>query len=138
MLQQTIGNVKIQVKHKDTVLNPLNQTDRSSKTYRCHKYHVSCTNLDTRTRITFPWYDSIYATQHKHIEHSEVVGDVLYSIRSDFWITKESYPTYEDFAQAYGYDEDSRSCEKLYRRVVNHAEKLHKVFSEEVIESLPE
>lgn len=137
MLKKQIGNIQVEVKFHDVVSNPWGEIN-SRQVNHHNKYKVKCVNLDTNEEIFFSWYDSIHATINYPIEHSEVLDGVLSCVRSDYFITSDNYPTFEDFASEFGYDEDSRKAERTYIRCVRHGDKLHKVFSEEVIETLPE
>ena len=62
--------------------------------------------------------------------------DILEIITSDFFYTKEYYPNYEDFAQEFGYSEDSIKGLSIYERCLKQGEKLHSVFSVDEIEKL--
>ena len=64
------------------------------------------------------------------------VDDLLYtilaSVASDYYIPDD----YTDFISEFGYDDNS-DTKKLHRKCVVHAEKLHKIFTDEDIEALP-
>lgn len=64
--------------------------------------------------------------------------DILEIITSDFFYTKDYYPSYDDFAQEFGYDEDSRKGYRIYERCLEQGDKLHSVFSESDIRKLSE
>lgn len=55
--------------------------------------------------------------------------DILEIITSDFYYTKDNYPTYEDFAEEFGYGYDSIKGYKIYEKCLVQGEKLHNVFS---------
>lgn len=51
-------------------------------------------------------------------------------------LTKSDPGTFEDFCNEYGYDNDSRKAEKIYRAVVQEWEKVNRFFTSEEIEEL--
>ena len=69
-------------------------------------------------------------------EESRIFNDLLYSIlasvASDYYIPND----YIDFISEFGY-EDNSDTKKRYRKCAEHSAKLHKIFTEEDIESLP-
>lgn len=96
-------------------------------------YRVYITNK--RKTINFLFGDSIYNTQNG-IQPTE--NDILACIRSDYYITKNKFPTYEDFAREFGYELDSRKREKIYKQCIKQSEKLHLVFCQDDIDKMPE
>lgn len=53
-------------------------------------------------------------------------------------ITKSDPYTFEDFCSEYGYDEDSRAAEKVYKAVVKDWAKVERFFTLEEIEEMQE
>lgn len=53
-------------------------------------------------------------------------------------LTKYNPFTFEDFCGAFGYDEDSRKAEKVYKAVVEEWENIKILYSDEEIEKLQE
>lgn len=96
-------------------------------------YRVTITNRGRQA--SFKFGDSIANTQN-----GGTLDDysVLACVKGDYYYTKERFPTFEDFASEFGYDVDSRQQEKLYKRCLKQAEKLHRVFTPEEIEKLPD
>lgn len=96
-------------------------------------YRVTITNRGQRA--SFKFGDSIVNTQER-----KVLDDysVLACVKADYYNTKEYYPTFEDFAGEFGYDRDSRQAEKIYKQCLKQAERLHRVFTQEEIEKLPD
>lgn len=134
MIERQVGNVLITVKFDKVVEVEFLE---GKKGY-ANKYAVKCKNLDTGIQITFPFTDSIRNYYVKDIEHDELIDSILACIRSDFHYDKEMFPTFEDFANEFGYDLDSRKAEKLYHKVIKLADKLQSVFTKELVETFPE
>ncbi len=65
-------------------------------------------------------------------------NDILELIIGDFFLTKENYPTYNDFAPEFGYNSDSIKGLRIYEKVIKQSDKLHKVFDEQDIINLRE
>lgn len=96
-------------------------------------YKVTITNRDKRT--SFKFGDSINNTQeHKPLDDYSILA----CVKSDYYSGQEYYPTFEDFADGFGYDRDSRQAEKTYKQCLKQAKKLHRVFTQEEIEKLPD
>lgn len=96
-------------------------------------YRITITNKDKRASFTFG--DSIANTR----EHKPLDDDsVLACVKGDYYNTKEYYPTFKDFADGFGYERDSRQAEKVYKQCLRQAKKLHRVFTQEEIEKLPD
>lgn len=133
-IKKVYGNVTVKAKYEDTVQNPW--SDPTFGKHLINKYKIVCTNNDTEVQISYPFYDSIHNTLNKEVEHDKLLDDVVSCITSDFRTTLENYPSYEDFAHEFGYDEDSRKGEKTYKECIKLGEKLNKVFSKTLIEEL--
>lgn len=131
MIERQVGNVLVTVKF-DKVAEV--ETFGGKKDY-ANKYIVKCKNLDTGIRITFPFTDSIRNYYDKDIEHDELIDSILECIREDFYLDIKMFPTFEDFANEFGYDLDSRKAEKVYHEVIKQAAKLQSVFTEELVET---
>lgn len=58
------------------------------------------------------------------------------TITSDYYYTKENYPTYKDFASEFGYGEDSIKGLKIYKLCLVQGGKLHKLFTDKDIEDV--
>lgn len=96
-------------------------------------YRVTIANRGQR--ISFKFGDSIVNTR----EGKELENDsILSCAKADYFTTKENYPTFENFADDFGYDRDSREAEKIYKNCLKQAGKLHRVFTPEEIEKLPD
>ena len=53
-------------------------------------------------------------------------------------ITKYDPGTFEDFCLDYGYDDDSRKAERIYKNVVKEWQEVRKLFNDEELELLRE
>lgn len=96
-------------------------------------YRVTIANRGKR--ISFKFGDSIVNTrEHKPLDDYSVLA----CVKGDYFSTKEYYPTFEDFADSFGYDKDSRQAEKVYKQCLKQAEKLHRVFTDKEVEKLPD
>ncbi len=65
-----------------------------------------------------------------------LLKDVLYSLVMDS--DALDYPTFEDWADCFGYDTDSRSGEKVYRACLEIALKMRAMFGDAGLEKLRE
>ena len=94
-------------------------------------YRVTITNRGQQT--SFKFGDSIANTQEgKELDDYSVLA----CVKGDYYNTKENYPTFQDFASEFGYDIDSRQAERVYKKCLKQARKLHLVFTQEEIEKL--
>lgn len=134
MIKRQVGDVVVRVKFSDVVEAPWGRLG----TARVNKYTVKCHNKETNATISFPFHDSIANTQTKDVEHGELIDSILDCIHSDYSCTKESYPTFEDFCDMFGYDEDSRRDERTYKEAIALGDKLQSVFSEELVSTFSE
>lgn len=135
MIKKDVGNVTVKVTFVRRVEEPFNQFTKKEEV---NKYSVRCLNRDTGKQISFPCYDSIHATKTLPTEYPELMNIVLSCIKMDYHCSSDNYPTFEEFASAFGYDEDSRKAEKIYHDVVKHGDKLNTVFSAELVETFPD
>lgn len=86
-------------------------------------------------KTSFSFGDSLNNT---HEQKKPDKNGLLETITSDYFYTTEYYPTFEDFASEMGYKEDSRSAEKIYKKCIEGADKLHTVFNDADIEKIRE
>lgn len=63
-------------------------------------------------------------------------AEVLYCICSDYAVM--DYSSFEDWANSYGYDTDSRKAERIYRECLEQALKLKSILGPNVIAELQE
>jgi len=93
--------------------------------YRVHlRYHFPG---DSR-RSKFASVDFYQGSAHTK---PPTVADVLYCILSD--ASARHHGSFEDWAQEYGFDEDSRKAEQIYRRCLKTAEDMVDCFGEDTI-----
>lgn len=124
-----VGNVEVKVKHKGVEQSTLIRDGY------CNKYSVVCTNKDTGVQISFPFYGSVYDYYNNVPEYRGLLDIVIECIQSDYYYDADRFPSFEDFANEFGYEQD-RDSEKIYKRVIKHAEKLQRVFDSDLIASL--
>ena len=95
-----------------------------------NQYKVTIYNGAHKFSTTFT--DSIYNTQNgKKSSHF----DMLYCIVSDMQCVQYN-DTFEDFASEFGYDEDSRSAEKIYKACLKTKDNLERLFGNDGCEIL--
>jgi hypothetical protein len=146
---EMIPQPKIEIK-KETILDKIKVffkddgygayfDDDEEKGEARNKYKVTVEYNGKRT--TFPFGDSIHNTQEGKTPESDPVdykNSILEFLTSDYYYTKENYPSYKEFASEFGYDEDSRKGEKIYSRSLKQGEKLHKIFNDSDIQKIRE
>jgi len=77
-------------------------------------------------RMTVQWWAGSLAGE-------PTLFDVLYSLCSDSFGVDESF---EDWAGDYGYDEDSREAERIYKAVKRQAERFQNLVGEDAYDFL--
>ena len=83
--------------------------------------------------INFSFGNSLNDTwEHKKPDKN----GLLETLASDYCYTKDYYPTFQDFASEFGYDEDSIKAEGIYKKCLENADKLHKLFTDADIEAI--
>lgn len=85
--------------------------------------------------ITLPFGDSIHNTENGTKTSDE---SYLENLCMDASYTKENYPTFADFANEFGYDEDSMKAFKIYNNALKFGAKIGTVFTDEEIQQLQE
>jgi len=63
-------------------------------------------------------------------------ADVFYCICRDYEV--RDYQCFEDWANAYGYDTDSRRAERTYNACLGIAQQMHRVLGHEIVATLTE
>lgn len=77
---------------------------------------------------------TFYYSQGYGYHHAEpVLASVLESLANDY---DPNDMTFEEFCSNYGYDEDSRKAEKVYRALRKETQALDRLFGEEGMENL--
>lgn len=85
-----------------------------------HEYLRRCAETGTYMRILGGRvYESIMSFAKPIAIPAPELRDVLYSLALDSEVLE--YPTFEEWASSYGYDEDSRAAEKTYRACLDIA-----------------
>jgi len=120
---------KIDVDFKFQALRPYFDEDEEPR--NC--YAVTVSYKDNSVKFT---YGDSLADTHDDLKPKK--RDILEIITSDFFYTKDYYPTFGDFAKEMGLSEDSIKGLETYKKCLVQGEKLHKVFSENEINNLRE
>lgn len=86
-------------------------------------------------RVSYESVDSVFGTIH-YREPVPVprLEDVLYSLVMDSDVL--DYPVFEDWADSYGYDKDSRKGEQIYRACLEIGLKLRALIGNDSLERL--
>lgn len=87
--------------------------------------------FETKYGVKYNRFESIGG---EHIQPNFV--DVMYSLVSDYSVL--DYADYESFADSYGYDQDSRKGEEIYKAGVRHGLKLRGSLGEDKMQELQE
>ena len=99
------------------------------KSRRVNTYKVTLKN--ERGQYTFKFWDSVHATQNN-----------TKPTQYDFLVCLSCYDYgeqgFKEFCDAYGYDIDSRTAEKVYKAVVKQEENLKRLFTEKELNLLNE
>lgn len=78
-----------------------------------------------RRQMTIPFFMGIAHTNEPTLE------DVMPCLVSDYFAA-ENARNFEDFANDFGYDTDSRKAEKIYKQCLKEAEKMKKLFGNDL------
>lgn len=130
--ERLIDRIKISFKDNGYKVGYFDKDDEARNIYL-----VTVSYNGKKTQFTFG--DSIHNTvegKSPESDPEDYKNSILDIITSDYYYTKDQYPSYSDFAGEFGYGEDSRSGEKTYKRCLVQGEKLHKLFSDNEIEQL--
>ena len=84
-------------------------------------------------KMSFVFWDSIENTRKQSIK---AVNPSTYDVLA--CLTKYDPGTFEDFCSGYGYDEDSRTAERVYIDVIREYKQLCSIFTDEQMEELRE
>lgn len=76
-----------------------------------------------------------YYSQGPAIYHGPEIEDVLNCLALDS-LSFENARDFEDFANEFGYDTDSRRAEKIYRACEKTSKSMHRLFSDYQLEEL--
>ena len=120
-LEKFITENKIQFSCDWVVERPDNSMNKNMDHWRC----VLKANGKT---FTF-YYSQGYGHHHKE----PVLASVLESLANDY---NPSDMSFEDFCSEYGYSEDSRKAEKVYRALRKETQALDRLFGEEGMKDL--
>ena len=94
-----------------------------------HGIQYAVTLKNKRGAYTFDFWDSLH---NKEQGNQPNEYDVLACLQV------EQFNTFADFADCYGYDQDSRQAYKIYTGIVEQAEQLARIFTRRQLEQLAE
>jgi hypothetical protein len=93
---------------------------------------VTVTNTDNKKRCTFEFWSSI---ANPELNEEYDILNSFYTFVSD---AVGSDQTFENFCGEYGYNEDSREAEKIYRKCQKSLEKLKRIYDGDIYDLLSE
>lgn len=137
------ANAKMKIKYVGTMINK----EWKEKEERC-LYEITLTS--PRGSMTFNFWDSIQNTKIRKMPFDaynvqankelaakkKAVVPSVYDVLD--CLTKCDPGTFEDFCSGYGYDEDSRTAERIYFAVQKEYAQLARIFTPEEMEELAE
>lgn len=103
--------------------------DDKKKDYKRNIFRITLSR--GRIRYSFDFGDSVSNSQKFPVQYPTEY-DVLTCL------TKYDVGSFEDFCHEFGYDEDSRTAERIYKAVLKEYDGVCKLWSEEEIEELQE
>ena len=92
-------------------------------------YNITLTRKERNFKWTFKFGQSLHSSYFKT---KPTAYDVLAGL------IKCDLDTFKEFCSSYGYDEDSRKAEKIYKAVVEEWNKITRLWDAEVIKKLQE
>ncbi len=101
----------------------------------CPSYRQGAMSAQLADDLDFEVENGRYAGQNKEIELPEL-EDVLYSLVSDYAVL--DYANFEEWANEYGYDFDSKAAEKIYKLTKENALMFQIVMGDDNIKVLGE
>lgn len=111
---------------------------KENQNQKTNTYRVQIKN-DNGKKFSFDFHDSIYNTNSKQILHFELIESIIESIQSDYYLTTDYYPTFNDFASDFGYklhESDGYNVKSLYKKCMKHGAGLQKVISKDWLENI--
>jgi hypothetical protein len=111
----TFKNFEVKASYKGT-----KKADWSSDNFNNHM--VTVTNTETEQKITFEFWASI-ANPELNKEY-----DILNAFYCFVGDAISGMETFESFCSEFGYDSDSRTAEKIYKKCKKQLEKLNKIY----------
>ena len=116
---------------------PDNLMDTNMNHYKCR---ITCTRFVPNVRSESRYRKqargfTLYFSQGFGITHEPKLADVLDCLASDA-AGYENASTFEDWAEEYGYDTDSRKAERMYRTIKRQAEQLRRTIGDEAYQTL--
>jgi hypothetical protein len=91
-----------------------------------NNHMITVTNMETGVKIRFEFWASI--AKPEITEETEILN-AFYCLVSDAIAGNDSF---ENFCSEFGYDQDSRTAEKIYRKCKKQLEKLQKIYDGDI------
>jgi len=91
-----------------------------------NNHMVTVTNTETSNKITFEFWASM---THPELNREYDILNAFYCFVTD--AISGSY-SFENFCSEFGYDTDSRTAEKIYRKCKKQLEKLNKIYDGDI------
>ncbi len=122
-MKTTFEGVRISAKLINEDIEQTTQPKDSARTLYCNQFRVSLSK--DGKRASFLYHGSHQDWQNQKTELSEKdLLNALYCFVSDAESGEEPF---EDFCANFGYDEDSRTAERIYKACKKSAEKLQRL-----------
>jgi len=118
-------NFQVKVNFRGDKLSGWDKNNRNN-------YLITVTNKETKQRITFEFWASI---TNPELEKEYDILNAFYCFVSDAVSGSESF---EDFCSNLGYDEDSRTAEKIYKACQRSLTKLEKIYDGDIYDLVNE
>jgi len=94
-----------------------------------NEYTVTVKNNENGERTSFKWYGSAKDYEDDVIEMSDF--NMKYAVADFFDSAYETYDSsFEDWADTYGYDTDSRNAERMYKGHLSQTKQAKKLFKD--------
>lgn len=122
-----LKNIKVSFKKVDELPRYSDENNKSGLIGYYNQYKVKVT-FEGRS-ATFDYGSSVH-NYNEGIEPKK--EDLLYCLVSDY----NSPNNFENFCDEFGYDQDSRKAEKIFKAIQKEATKLDKIFPNREIEDL--
>lgn len=97
-----------------------------------NNHMVTIKNIETEQKITFEFWASI---AHPVLNKEYDILNAFYCFVSDAVSGSESF---ENFCSELGYDSDSRTAEKIYRKCKKQLEKLNRIYDGDIYDLVNE
>ena len=103
--------------------------DKDSKLY-CNKFEVSVLNTDTKEQIQFDFFGSHNDYMKGKTELNE--NDLLNAFDCFLMDALSGSLSFEDFCGEFGYDQDSRTAERIHKACEEANDKLNDIVNDDI------